>query len=268
MIAIIAGKGRLPIYACQSLLKQQKKFFILILFPEDNFEQITATVDSNIECIGQQFYKVGTILKLLKEKHTRQILFIGKVDKQLLFSHIKFDLLAIKLLASVLYKSDTALMNRLVHELATHKIEVINQADVLNSLMVPPGILCGTLTKDLENSINMGIKTAVKLSENDIGQTIVVKNNMILAVEAIEGTDSCIKRGIEIGKTNVIICKAARADQNKKFDLPTLGPTSLKHLQPGQVAAIAWTADKTLIAEREEFIKQAKKLNITLVSCA
>jgi DUF1009 family protein len=268
MIAIIAGKGRLPIYACQSLLNQQEKFFIIILFPEDNFEQITATVGSSIECIGQQFYKLGAILKLLQEKQAKQILFIGKVDKQHLLSHIKFDLLAIKLLASVLYKSDTALMERLVQELATHNIEVIKQADVLKSLMVPPGILCGALTKDLESSINMGIKTAVRLSECDIGQTIVVKNNMILAVEAIEGTDSCIKRGIEIGKTDVIICKAAHTDQNKKFDLPTLGPNSIKHLQPGQVAAIAWIADKTLIAEREEFIKQAQQLNITLVSYA
>lgn len=267
MIAVIAGKGRLPIHACQSLLQNQKPFWVLVLFPEDNLQQLQTAIGTGVELIVQEFYKVGKILQTLKDKQTKKVLFIGKVDKQYLLSHIKLDWFALKLLASLLYKSDSAIMERLLQELATHDIEVISQAEVLDTLMVPPGILCGSTNADLERSITMGLNTAIKISECDIGQTVVVKNAMILAVEAIEGTDNCIKRGIELGKDKVIICKAARHNQNKKFDIPTLGPHSLENLQPGQVEAIAWLASHTFIADQDEFVKRAKKLGITLVSC-
>jgi DUF1009 family protein len=268
MIAIIAGKGRLPIYACQSLLFKQKSFFVIVLFPADNFEQLQVTVGSQIKLISQPFYKVGSILQTLKENFTRQILFIGKVDKQHLLSHVKFDWLAIKLLTSMLYKNDSAIMEYLIQELAKHSIEVISQADVLDALIVPPGVLSGNMTPELEHSISMGINTAIKLSECDIGQTVIVKDNMIIAVEAIEGTDNCIKRGIELGKNNIVICKAARSNQNKKFDLPALGPHALENLQLGQVAAVAWLSSQTLIADQDDFIKKAQSLKITLVSYA
>ncbi len=268
MIAVIAGKGRLPVHACQSLLEKQKPFFVIVLFPEDNLEQLQALVGNRAELVAQPFYKAGSILKTLKEKKTTHLLFIGKVDKQHLLSHIKLDWLAIKLLASLIYKSDSAIMERLLQELAQYNIEVISQADVLGALMVPPGILCGKMTNELENSIAMGINAAIKLSECDIGQTVVVKDNMIIAVEAIEGTDNCIKRGIELGKNNIVICKAARATQNKKFDLPTLGPSSLEHMKHGDVLAIAWLSSHTFIADQDEFIKKAQALGITLVSSA
>ncbi len=266
MIAIIAGKGRLPVHACQSLLNKQKPFFVIVLFPEDNFDQIQVVVGTQAKVIAQQFYKVGSILQTLKEHNTTQLLFIGKVDKQHLLSHVKFDWLAIKLLASLVYKSDSAIMEKLLQELAVNGIEVISQADVLDALMVPPGILCGKMSPEIENCIAAGMKAAVTLSECDIGQTVVVKDKMIIAVEAIEGTDSCIKRGIELGKNDVVICKAARRNQNRKFDLPTLGTHSLKNIQPGQVAAIAWLATHTFIADQEEFVSKAEALGITLVS--
>ena len=95
---------------------------------------------------------------------------------------------------------------------------------------------------------------------------ILVKDKMIIAVEAIEGTDECIKRGIELGKKDIVICKTAHNNQNKKYDLPTLGPSSLEQIKKGQVKAIAWHSNKTFIANKEEFIQKANELNITLVA--
>ena len=110
------------------------------------------------------------------------------------------------------------------------------------------------------------MKAAENISHYDIGQTVVVKDKMILAVEAIEGTDNCIKRGIEIGKEDVVICKGATHTQSKKYDLPTLGPQSLENLRQGQVKAIAWQSSQTFVIQKEEFVARAKKLKITLVS--
>ena len=102
----------------------------------------------------------------------------------------------------------------------------------------------------------------------DIGQTVVIKKGMILAVEAIEGTSACIQRGVSLGKNKgVIVCKAAKKSQNKKYDLPVLGAATLENIKKGEIAAIAWQANQTLIVDKELFIKRAKDLGITLISC-
>lgn len=272
MIAIIAGTGTLPVEACKSLLNRpaeiqtSEPFFVIVLFPENNLAELQKVVQDKAEIISQECYKAGQVLDLLKRKHTTQILFIGKVDKSHLLKTFKFDWLTIKLLASLIYKSDAAIMERIVKELENNGISVLRQDQVLDSLMVKPGILTGKLTESLATDIKMGINTAIQLSHLDIGQTVVVKDQMVMAIEAIEGTDKCIKRGIELGKSNVVVCKAAHQNQNHKYDLPTLGPGSLDNISKGEVAVIAWLHNKTLIAQQEEFIKKANDLGITLVS--
>lgn len=266
MIAIIAGTGTLPLEACKSLLKQNKPFFVISLFPSDNLAALQQMVNNQAEVIFQEFFKLGQVLSLLKSKKTEKVLFIGKVDKSNLLKNLKLDWLAIKMLASLICKSDAVIMERLVKELEANGISVLRQDEVLDSLMVAPGILTGNLTDSLKADIKMGIDTAIKLSHLDIGQTVVVKDQMVMAIEAIEGTDKCIRRGIELGQNNVVVCKAAHQHQNHKYDLPTLGPGSLKDISKGEVAVIAWLHDKTLIAQQEEFINRAHDLGITLVS--
>lgn len=112
----------------------------------------------------------------------------------------------------------------------------------------------------------MGINIANKISLCDIGQTVIVKDGMVLAVEAIEGTDACIKRGLELGENNIVVCKAARIDQNKKYDLPTLGPATIADYQKGDIAAIAWQSSQTFIADKNIFVDKARKQNIALIS--
>ncbi len=266
MIAVIAGTGDLPLEACKNLLRDQRSFFVVCLFPEQNLAGLQEVIQNRAEIIAQECYKPGKILALLQQKKSSQLLFIGKVDKSNLLKHLKFDWLAIKLLASLMYKSDKAIMERLLEELRCHGIEVIKQDDVLKSLLVPPCVLTGKLTPELEQSIQMGIATATAIAHADIGQTVIIKDKMVIAVEAIEGTDACIRRGIQLGGDGVVVCKAARLDQNKKFDLPTLGPASLTTIQKGEITAIAWSSSHTLIANLETFIARARQLGITLVS--
>lgn len=266
MIAIIAGTGTLPVQACQKLLETKQPFFVLALFPDDNLSLLQTCLGGRAELIAQPFYKVGKILGLLKERKAKKVLFVGKVDKQHLLSHMKLDWLAVKLLASLASRSDSSIMERLLNELASHGIDVMRQDEVLDSLLVPPGVLCGKIDQQMQDDINIGMHVATQMSCCDIGQTVVVKDKMILAVEAIEGTDACIKRGIDLGKTGIVICKSARASQNRKYDLPTLGPKSLESIKQGEVKVIAWLSSSTFIAQQEKFIKLAESLNITLVS--
>jgi UDP-2,3-diacylglucosamine hydrolase len=265
-IAIIAGTGSLPLEASRSLLSQKKSFFIISLFPEENGDVLEKEVPNSVEVVKTTFAKAGTILKTLQKKNTTDVLFIGKVDKRNLLKRIKLDWLAIKFLAKLAYKSDKNIMEGLLQELSKHNIRVLKQHDVLTNLLVDPGILWGKLSPKLQEEIDYGMHIVNEISRCDIGQTVVVKDKMVLAVEAIEGTDNCIARGINIGKENVVICKGATATQNKKYDLPTLGPTSLEKINHGEVSVIAWKSTHTFIAEKERFIQMAKERGITLVS--
>jgi UDP-2,3-diacylglucosamine hydrolase len=266
MIALIAGTGSLPIEACKKFLADQANFFVIALFPDENATAIRTCVGNQAEVIVQDFYKPNGILTLLIERKTTDVLFLGKVDKQHLLKHLKFDFFAIKLLGSLINKNDTNIMEAIGNELIKRGMRIMHQDAVLGGLLVPPGILSGTLTPELKNDITLGLATAHDLAHTHIGQTVVMKDGMVLALEAIEGTNACIRRGIELGGGNVVVCKSARSDQHRGFDLPTLGTTSLEGIQQGDIAVFAWVSDSTLIAHKKEFIARAQELNITLVS--
>lgn len=265
MIAIIAGTGSLPIAACHALIRQNKKFFVINLFPQENSPGLHyAAGDSRV--IDCEIYKASEILNYLKSFGASHILMIGKVDKQKIFKNFKFDWLALKLLASVAYKTDRDILQRLVFAFEEQGFSVLRQHDVLPGLLTKAGVIRGSLDIELQKDIDFGMQIAKEISKLDLGQTVIVKNGMVLAVEAIEGTDACIKRGIELGNSNVVICKAAQAGHNHQFDLPTLGSSTLQDIRPGQIRAIAWLASHTLIADYENFITTATKNNITLVA--
>jgi len=122
------------------------------------------------------------------------------------------------------------------------------------------------VTTELREDIDFGLNVARNLSKCSIGQTVVVKNKMVLAVEAIEGTSECIKRGIFLGKGDVVVCKTARFDHDTKFDIPTLGPDSLNELKSRDVKAIAWDSSMTFVVDEKEFKNKASALNISLLS--
>ncbi|MFC1894748.1 LpxI family protein [Candidatus Dependentiae bacterium] len=266
MIAIIAGTGNLPQRACSKLLEKNKPFFVISLFPEDNSSEIKQIIPNNIELFAKKFYKPSKIIKLIKSKKTTQVLFIGKVDKQNLLNKIKLDFLAIKLLAQLSYKNDKDIMEILISYLKKEGLQVIKQSDILGSLFIEPGVLTGTIDIKMRNDINFGMQKATQLSQCDIGQTVIIKDQMIIAVEAIEGTNECIKRGIQLGKKDLIICKTAHIKHNTKYDLPTLGLKTLHGITKGQIQAIAWKSNKTFISSKENFIRKAKELNISLIS--
>jgi len=266
IIAIIAGTGNIPLQAISALQENNTDFFVISLFPESNLEALEQASRDPSKVITHKYYRIGNIKQTLLDNNTTHVLFIGKVDKRNLLQKLSFDWEALALLSSLAYKHDTSIMELIVETVEKLGITVLHQNDVLQQLQMDPGVLWGKVTSDMQKSIDSGMAMAAKLSECDIGQTVVVKDTMIIAVEAIEGTDECIRRGIALGKGNVIICKTAHKKQNNKYDMPTLGPATLDVIQKGEVAVLAWQADKTLIANKELFIQLAQEKNIVLVA--
>mgnify|MGYP003880097295 CR=1 FL=1 len=264
IIALIAGTGDLPLQAAQTLLSQQRPFFIINLF-ESEKEKLRAHLPSNITVISESFYKIGTIKKTLIAQHTTSLLFVGKVDKRNLLKKISYDWEFAKLSSRLLYKGDRDIMELLVHDIEKLGITVLSQSDILDSSLAHAGVLTGSPTDQLYKDASLGLQTAQTLSYNDIGQTVVVKAGMILAVEAIEGTDECIARGVTLGKHDVVICKTCHQKQNHKYDLPTIGPQTIRSLKKGTVAALVWHAGRVLILNKEECIRLAQERGIVLM---
>lgn len=268
-LTLIAGTGTLPLDAIAALRAQDKDFFVLSLFPEENGEQLRdALAEPATQLVAQPFYKLGAIKKLLRSRGTDQVVMLGKVDKRNLLKRLSYDWELVKVAATVLYRGDAAVMEYILSMFTKEGITVLPQTTLLSSLFVEPGILCGTLDESQQNDVRYGLQTATQLSALDIGQTVVVKEGMVLAVEAIEGTDECIARGIALGEKAVVIAKTCQPQQNSKFDIPTLGPATLENIPAGAVSVIAWHANRTFIADQERFVAMAKEKGIALMAVA
>jgi DUF1009 family protein len=151
---------------------------------------------------------------------------LGKVTKELLFSGtVKLDDRARKLLAGLADNSDDTIMLALVRELAQEGIGVLDQTALIRALMPAPGLITRRPpTADEEADMEFGFRMAKEIGALDIGQTVVVKNRAVLAVEAIEGTDACIRRGGQLGQGGTVVAKVAKPAQDSRFDVPLWAP--------------------------------------------
>ncbi|MFA6990103.1 MAG: LpxI family protein, partial [Candidatus Gastranaerophilaceae bacterium] len=132
---------------------------------------------------------------------------------------------------------------------------------------VEKGII-GSLEPDEKQKIDIeyGFNMAKEIGRLDLGQTVVVQNKMILAVEAIEGTDKAIERGCKLGSGEAIVVKVSKPNQDKRFDIPTVGLGTLKTMKKYGANVLAVEADETFIVERKKMIEFARKNNMVIIA--
>ncbi|HEY3588007.1 MAG TPA: LpxI family protein, partial [Myxococcaceae bacterium] len=117
-----------------------------------------------------------------------------------------------------------------------------------------------------EGDVLLGEEVAMLLGQADVGQTVVVKNGHVLALEAVEGTDACIRRGAELGGPGVVVVKRSKPGQDERFDLPAVGPATLEVLRSVGARVLAVEAGKTLLLEGDRLVALANEARITLVA--
>src|SRR5574344_2245060 len=261
-LGLIAGIGHLPVDVARSAKAQGYKVVAVAVVP-DTDPELPAAVDKYYQ---MQVGKVGKILDTLKSNGVTSVTMIGKVTKETLYKAgaILPDVRTIKLLASVPDRKDDTIMNAVVKELEDEGLKVMDQTVLIQPLLPAPGVL--TKRQPTENELadmEFGFTMAKEIGRLDIGQTVVVKNRALMAVEAIEGTDACILRGGQLGKGGVIVAKTAKPSQDKRFDIPGFGTKTLESMIYAGATGIVIEAGNTLIAEREKVIKLADEHDIT-----
>ncbi len=262
--ALIAGAGEIPVILARAA-KSNGVSFISIALTEAAMAPLDDLADRVYRLsIGQ----VGKIIKTIKSEGIDKVIFIGKVRKDLLFEKIRFDLKALKVLKGLNNRNDDTIMLSLVNVLADEGIEVLDQTTYLKALMPGEGVLTKRKPKKDEwEDIRYGMEMAKKSAFLDIGQTVVVKGKAIMAVEAIEGTDEAIKRGGNLArKGGAVVAKVAKPKQDPRFDVPTVGITTLQSMIKGGAKVLAIEAERTLVVEQEKLVKEADAAGISIVS--
>jgi DUF1009 family protein len=264
-LGIVAGEGKLPAVLANAAREQGYKVTAFALSPEAA-EGVEKVVDKVIVIAPGQLTRNVT---LFKAEGLTKVVFVGKVPKLNLLRNIfKMDWLAVKELSKLPNFTDDTIQRAVGDFTESHGVKVLTQSEFLRHLFPDVGVLTKRPpTAEEYADIQYGLKIATEIARLDIGQTVIVKDRMIIAIEAAEGTDEAIKRAVSYTRGPVVVVKVAKPNQDERFDIPTVGMNTLQSMQsakPGGVLALA--AKETFVVDREEMVKFCDENDMTLVA--
>lgn len=260
---LIAGDGLLPVKMAQ-YAKENGFEVVAISLSSDNCNQLKKYCTKVYSCSPGEISKIE---KILKEEQIKQITFLGKVHKGLILKRPKFDARAIELVKSAKRLNDDEVMLIIVRELENIGVTALDQTIFIKNLMIPAGVLGKKKpTQAQMDDVNYGFSLAKEMGKLDVGQSVVIKDKMIMAVEAIEGTDKCIVRGAKLARKNASVIKVSKPSQDKRFDIPAVGLNTLKTMSKYKASLLAVEANETIIVDSERVIKFADKHNIVIMA--
>ncbi|TDX59208.1 LpxI family protein [Orenia marismortui] len=262
-IGLLAGNGNLPVIFSQVAVSQGHEVVCITVTPEAEIDKLEDIVDKLYQInVGQ----LDKLITTLKSEKIIDLVMLGKVTKELLYQGVELDQRFMQLLANLEEKNDDAIMLAIVQELGQAGIKISNQTKYIEDLLPQEGTLT-QIKPDEETLADMkyGFKMAKEIGRLDIGQTVVVKDKAIMAVEAIEGTDEAILRGGKLGRGEVVVAKVSKPQQDLRFDIPAVGLDTLDKLIEVNAKGLVIEANKTFIVNQEEFIKEAEKAQIPIV---
>lgn len=268
-LGLIAGEGKLPVILAQAA---QEKGYRVVAFA------LSETAEHELEGTVSKIYQVapgqlGRNRQLFLNEGLSQAVFVGKVPKLNLLRNItKLDWTAIKTLAKLPNLNDDTIQFAVGDFMETSGIKVLTQSEFLRHLFPDVGVLSKRQpTIEEYADIDYGFKIAKEIARLDIGQTVIVRQRMILAIEAIEGTDEAIKRAVHYARGPVVVIKVAKPNQDQRFDIPTVGMNTL-HSMLGEStdkikgSVLAIEAKETMVVEKEEMIKFCDEHNMAMVA--
>ena len=261
-VGIIAGAGELPIIFARKARKNGVK---VVGFAIESM----ATADFDKECDKVYRLNIGQFKKflfLLIFERIQKIVMLGKINKSEIYKKAEKDEKAIEFLKSPGDKSDYTLLGKITKGFQKIGIEVISGTEYLSDLFPPKGILTKKFpSENQREDINLGLNVARELARLDIGQSVVVKDKTIVSVEAMEGTDKTIERAAALCGEGFTVVKVPRPKQDMRWDVPVVGPDTLKVIAENKGRVLAIEEKKMFLLKREECISFADKNDISIV---
>lgn len=260
-VGLIAGNGQFPILFAQEARRRGEQVVAVALK-----EEADPTLASHVDRITWlSLGQLGKTISYLKDEGVTRAVMAGQVRHTQLFRDIVPDWRAAKLLARLANKKAESVLLAVTEEFAKDGIEFLSSATFLESHLCPEGVLTRhAVPAEEEADMAFAIPHARTIAAHDIGQTLVAKNGTIVAVEAMEGTDACIRRAGEIAGPGCVVVKVARPRQDLRFDIPVVGLRTLDALKSAGARAMAIEAGKTLLLDKDVFIQSANDARITI----
>lgn len=263
-IGLIAGGGDLPARLVDAAKASGRAVFVIAL---DGHCDTPETIGAPYETI--RIGAAGKILSRLKAEGCVDVVLAGKV-KRPSFASIRPDLRAAKLLAKIGLKSlgDDGLLRIIGQELERDGFRLVGAHEIMADLVAPEGTLGAVEPSDQALSdARRGQEIAKVLGSVDVGQGCIVQQGLVLAVEAIEGTDEMIRRSAGYARPGVggVLVKTSKPQQDRRLDLPAIGVTTIEQAHAAGLSGIAVQAGGTMIIDRKNVIAKADELGIFLI---
>lgn len=260
-VCIIAGGGMLPVSMAQKLKDEKLEAFAL------GFIGITDKILKKYvkELILFELGKIGPVMEYLKSRNINKALLGGQVKHDSIFRGLRLDDAGKTLFAKMKDRRADSILGIFAEELKSHNIELLSALDVIPENILGEGVATKARPDNLQyEDIRFGARIAKGLSGLDIGQTVVVKDKAVIAVEGMEGTDKCILRAGELAGAGTVIVKVAKPNQDTRFDMPVLGPRTIKMMKKAGSKILAAEAGKTIILERTKALELADRYGLVI----
>jgi hypothetical protein len=258
-IGLVAGSGRFPVLFARAASAAGRSVVAVGHEGETDPE-----LERHVERLAWvKLGQLGRIAEVLREAGCREAVFCGGLRKVRLFD-LRPDWLGVKVLAGLRSFGDDAALRAIAGALEREGVRVTSPLPFVPDLLAPRGALGRRgLTDEQRSDAEVGFAVARSLGALDVGQTVVVKRGVVLAVEALEGTDACIARGGALADGAVVV-KAFKPQQDPRFDLPAVGPQTIAAMQAARCAALALEAGKAVVLDRDAFAAAADRAGIAV----
>lgn len=262
-LLIIAGAGQYPRLLAAGARKAGVKRLAVLAFRGQTDRSLCNSADESCR------FGVGELQKMLdwiKSTGIKNVILAGQISPAALFT-TRFDPLLMSIMRSLKAKNAHSIFGALLRLLEDMGLKILPASTYMDDYIPTPGVLTARSPSDREEAdIQHGYKAAMTIGTVDIGQTVVVKDGMILAVEAFEGTNAAIKRGAKLGGRGAVVVKIARDGHDMRFDIPVIGAQTMRVLKRYGISALAFQAGRTIFLDREEVLREADKHGVAIVA--
>ena len=259
---LIAGNGQFPFLVVEGARKAGVSMSVVAI--KEETDQRIDEVAENVVWVG--IGQLGKMISFFKNQGVTHAIMAGQVKHVQIFSGAMPDLRMVKMLWNLPRRNTDALIGGIANELSKEGIELIDSTHFIKDHLAAAGILTKRKPTDIElGNIEYGLYIADELGRLDLGQTVVVRGKACVAIEAMEGTDSTIKRAGELANGKLTVVKVAKPNQDMRFDVPVIGVPTIQTMIDAGATCISITAGKTLTFDLEKMVDLANRNKICIV---
>lgn len=263
-LGIIAGNGKFPLILAENAASEGVEVIVVALNEE---------ADPGIEKFAAKVHwlsvtQLGKVIKTLRDEGVTKAVMAGQVRKRRMYTSeiLKLDMTAARIWAGLSDRRGDTILAAVADELGKNGIQLMDSTVYMQPYLAERGVLTSSAPTEAQMAdVRFGYEMAKVIAEHDIGQSVVVKDLSVVAVEAVEGTDVCIRRAAELGGDGMVVVKVSKDNHDMRFDVPVVGMKTLETLKESRAAVLAIEAGKTLMIEKRNFLSGADAAGICVI---